>query len=161
MEEAANELAFISTGLYGKPLPPQNGGPIRLTVPWKYGFKSAKVAREGELRREAPDHVLGGDRRLREYGFWANVNPAVPHPRWSQATEKLLARRSGCRHKYSMAMARSSLRCMTDGRAKSCSCDCARILAVFAAICLVGAVALATLRPPDVPLGQALYSHRS
>jgi sulfoxide reductase catalytic subunit YedY len=87
--EAANDLAFISTGLYGKPLPPQNGGPIRLTLPWKYGFKSAKAFIKVTFTEKRPTtfwESIGPS----EYGFWANVNPAVPHPRWSQATERLL-----------------------------------------------------------------------
>ena len=82
MDEAANELAFISTGMYGKPLPPQNGGPIRLTVPWKYGFKSAKAIVKVSFTEKRPTNfwqAISPD----EYGFWANVNPAVPHPRWS------------------------------------------------------------------------------
>ncbi|HST76625.1 MAG TPA: protein-methionine-sulfoxide reductase catalytic subunit MsrP [Acetobacteraceae bacterium] len=89
MEEAGNELAFISTGLYGKKLPPQNGGPIRLTLPWKYGFKSAKSLVKISFTDKRPTtfwEALGPS----EYGFWANVNPAVPHPRWSQASERLL-----------------------------------------------------------------------
>jgi len=89
IEEAGNELAFISTGLYGKPLPPQNGGPIRLTLPWKYGFKSAKSVVKISFTDKRPTtfwEALGPS----EYGFWANVNPAVPHPRWSQASERLL-----------------------------------------------------------------------
>ena len=89
IEEASNELAFISTGMYGKPLPPQNGGPIRLTLPWKYGFKSAKAIVKITFTDKRPTtfwEALGPS----EYGFWANVNPAVPHPRWSQATERLL-----------------------------------------------------------------------
>lgn len=87
--EAANELAFLATGLYGKPLPPQNGGPIRLVVPWKYGFKSVKAIVRIRLTDQRPAtfwSTIAPD----EYGFWANVNPAVPHPRWSQATERLL-----------------------------------------------------------------------
>jgi sulfoxide reductase catalytic subunit YedY len=89
IDEAANDLAFISTGLYGKPLPPQNGGPIRLTLPWKYGFKSAKaIVRIGFTDKQPATfwEAISSS----EYGFWANVNPAVPHPRWSQATERLL-----------------------------------------------------------------------
>jgi sulfoxide reductase catalytic subunit YedY len=89
MDEAANDLAFISTGLFGKPLPAQNGGPIRLTVPWKYGFKSAKsigTIRFTEKRPTTFWEAINPD----EYGFWANVNPAVPHPRWSQANERLI-----------------------------------------------------------------------
>jgi sulfoxide reductase catalytic subunit YedY len=89
IQEATNDLAFISTGMYGKPLPPQNGGPIRLTLPWKYGFKSAKSLVRISFVADRPETFwaqLGPD----EYGFWANVNPQVPHPRWSQATERLL-----------------------------------------------------------------------
>lgn len=89
LAEAVNELTFIATGLYGKPLPPQNGGPIRLVVPWKYGFKSAKAIVRITLTDQRPAtfwSTIAPD----EYGFWANVNPAVPHPRWSQATERLL-----------------------------------------------------------------------
>jgi sulfoxide reductase catalytic subunit YedY len=89
IDEAANDLAFISTGMYGKPLPPQNGGPIRLTLPWKYGFKSAKAIVKISFTEKRPAtfwEALGPS----EYGFWANVNPAVAHPRWSQASERLL-----------------------------------------------------------------------
>jgi sulfoxide reductase catalytic subunit YedY len=89
IEEAANDLAFISTGMYGKPLPPQNGGPIRLTLPWKYGFKSAKAIVKVGFTDKRPNTfwaAIGPS----EYGFWANVNPDVPHPRWSQASETLL-----------------------------------------------------------------------
>jgi sulfoxide reductase catalytic subunit YedY len=89
MDEAMNELAFLSVGMYGKTLPPQNGAPIRLTVPWKYGFKSAKSIVKVTLTNERPVNFW---QQLQdsEYGFWANVNPAVPHPRWSQARERLL-----------------------------------------------------------------------
>jgi sulfoxide reductase catalytic subunit YedY len=89
IDEAANDLAFISTGLYGKPLPAQNGGPIRLTLPWKYGFKSAKATVKISFTEKRPStfwESIGPS----EYGFWANVNPAVAHPRWSQASERLL-----------------------------------------------------------------------
>jgi methionine sulfoxide reductase catalytic subunit len=89
IEEAANDLAFMSTGMYGKPLPPQNGGPIRLTLPWKYGFKSAKSLVRISFTEKRPAtfwQSIGPS----EYGFWANVNPAVAHPRWSQASERLL-----------------------------------------------------------------------
>jgi len=89
IDEAANDVAFISTGLYGKPLPPQNGGPIRLTLPWKYGFKSAKAIVKISFTEKRPETFWEG-LQSSEYGFWANVNPAVPHPRWSQATERLL-----------------------------------------------------------------------
>jgi sulfoxide reductase catalytic subunit YedY len=87
--EATNELAFIATGLYGKPLPPQNGSPLRLATPWKYGFKSIKSIVKFSFVAERP---VGFWEALQaaEYGFWANVNPEVPHPRWSQANERVL-----------------------------------------------------------------------
>ncbi|MFQ5973264.1 MAG: protein-methionine-sulfoxide reductase catalytic subunit MsrP [Alphaproteobacteria bacterium] len=89
IEEATNELAFMVTGIYGKPLPPQNGAPIRLAVPWKYGFKSIKSIVRFTFTDERPTtfwETVGPS----EYGFWANVNPEVPHPRWSQAEERVL-----------------------------------------------------------------------
>jgi sulfoxide reductase catalytic subunit YedY len=89
IDEAANDLAFISTGLYGKSLPPQNGGPIRLTLPWKYGFKSAKALAKISFTDKRPVNFWQAIQPA-EYGFWANVNPAVSHPRWSQARERLL-----------------------------------------------------------------------
>ena len=87
MEEANHELTFLVTGLYGKPLPRQNGSPLRLAVPWKYGFKSIKSIVRFTFTAERPVSFWE-EMNSREYGFWANVNPAVPHPRWSQATEK-------------------------------------------------------------------------
>jgi methionine sulfoxide reductase catalytic subunit len=89
IDEAANDLAFISTGLYGKPLPPQNGGPIRLTLPWKYGFKSCKALAKVSFTDQRPVNFWQAIQPS-EYGFWANVNPAVSHPRWSQARERVL-----------------------------------------------------------------------
>ncbi len=89
MAEAANDLAFISTGMYGKPLPPQDGGPIRLTLPWKYGFKSAKALAKVSFTDQRPVNFWQAIAPS-EYGFWANVNPDVSHPRWSQARERLL-----------------------------------------------------------------------
>jgi sulfoxide reductase catalytic subunit YedY len=89
MAEANTDLAFIVTGLYGKPVPPQNGGPIRLAVPWKYGFKSAKAISKVTFTDQRPK-TFWEEIQPSEYGFWANVNPAVAHPRWSQATERLL-----------------------------------------------------------------------
>lgn len=89
MAEATNELAFIGTGLYGKPMPKQNGSPIRLVVPWKYGFKSIKSIVRFSFVEERP-LSFWEEIQASEYGFWANVNPEVPHPRWSQATEKML-----------------------------------------------------------------------
>jgi sulfoxide reductase catalytic subunit YedY len=89
VEEARNELAFVATGMYGKPLPPQNGAPIRVVMPWKYGFKAPKSIVRVTFQTERP---VGYWEKLQssEYGFWANVNPEVAHPRWSQASERLL-----------------------------------------------------------------------
>ena len=89
LKEAGHELAFMATGIYGKPLPPQNGAPLRLVVPWKYGFKSIKsvVAIDFVEKRPTTFWEAIADN---EYGFWANVNPEVPHPRWSQASERVL-----------------------------------------------------------------------
>ena len=87
--EATNELAFMVTGIYGKPLPPQNGSPLRLATPWKYGFKSIKSIVKFTFTDQRPVsfwETLAAS----EYGFWANVNPDVPHPRWSQASERVL-----------------------------------------------------------------------
>ncbi len=89
MQEAMNELAFFSVGMYGKTMPPQNGAPIRVTIPWKYGFKSAKSIVRIEFTDTQPK-TFWEELQSSEYGFWANVNPAVPHPRWSQAQERLL-----------------------------------------------------------------------
>lgn len=87
--EAANELAFLAVGMYGKTLPPQNGAPIRLITPWKYGFKGAKSIVKIGFTDKRPSTFWEALQK-EEYGFWANVNPAVPHPRWSQARERLL-----------------------------------------------------------------------
>jgi sulfoxide reductase catalytic subunit YedY len=89
MAEAANDLAFLVTGAYGKPLGKVFGAPLRLATPWKYGFKSIKSIVKISFVEERPKtfwEQLGPS----EYGFWANVNPAVPHPRWSQASEEVL-----------------------------------------------------------------------
>ena len=89
LAEATNELALMVTGIYGKPLPPQNGAPLRLITPWKYGFKSIKSIVRLTFTDKRPKtfwETVGP----REYGFWANVNPEVPHARWSQASERLL-----------------------------------------------------------------------
>ncbi|MEM0924351.1 MAG: molybdopterin-dependent oxidoreductase, partial [Pseudomonadota bacterium] len=89
MAEATNPLSLMVVGAYGKILPKQFGAPMRLHVPWKYGFKSIKSI----------DRIIFTDRQpvsfweelqAKEYGFWANVNPAIDHPRWSQATERVL-----------------------------------------------------------------------
>lgn len=90
IEEARNELAMLVTGVYGKPLPKQNGAPIRLITPWKFGFKNIKSIIEIEFTAEKPG-TLWSEVSPDEYGFWANINPEVPHPRWSQATERLIS----------------------------------------------------------------------
>ena len=87
--EATNELAFMVTGVYGKPLPPQNGSPLRLATPWKYGFKSIKSIVRFNFTDQRPKSFWE-TLQDSEYGFWANVNPEVPHPRWSQASERVL-----------------------------------------------------------------------
>jgi len=87
LDEAMNDLTILATGLYGEPLPPQDGAPIRLVVPWKYGFKSIKSIVKIELVAKQPD-TMWSTIAPDEYGFYANVNPNVPHPRWSQATER-------------------------------------------------------------------------
>ena len=89
LDEALHPLTILATGLYGKPLPNQNGAPVRIVVPWKYGFKSIKSIVRLEFTDKRPlsfwEEIQGA-----EYGFWANVNPEVPHPRWSQASERVL-----------------------------------------------------------------------
>ncbi|MCB1472104.1 MAG: protein-methionine-sulfoxide reductase catalytic subunit MsrP [Rhodobiaceae bacterium] len=92
IEEATNDLAFMVTGAYGKPLPKQMGSPLRLATPWKYGFKSIKGIVKFTFTDERPVSFWE-DILPREYGFWANVNPEVPHPRWSQAEERVLGTR--------------------------------------------------------------------
>ena len=87
LDEAMNDLTILSTGLYGKELPPQNGAPVRLVVPWKYGFKSIKSIIKIELIDYEPD-TMWSTIAPNEYGFYANVNPEVRHPRWSQASER-------------------------------------------------------------------------
>jgi methionine sulfoxide reductase catalytic subunit len=87
LDEAMNDLAILSTGLYGKQLLPQNGAPIRLVAPWKYGFKSIKSIVKIDLVEEQPTSLWMAA-APNEYGFYANVNPAVDHPRWSQASER-------------------------------------------------------------------------
>jgi sulfoxide reductase catalytic subunit YedY len=89
MAEATNDLAFLATGAYGHPMAKQHGSPLRLAVPWKYGFKSIKSIVRFTFTDKRP---VGMWEKLQasEYGFWANVNPAVPHPRWSQASEEVI-----------------------------------------------------------------------
>ena len=87
LDEAMNPLTLMAVGLYGKSLPNQNGAPLRLVVPWKYGFMSIKSIVKIELTRDLP-RTTWNLAAPGEYGFYANVNPDVPHPRWSQATER-------------------------------------------------------------------------
>jgi sulfoxide reductase catalytic subunit YedY len=89
MAEAMNELALFVTGIYGHELPKQHGAPIRLVVPWKYGYKSIKSIVRIEFVEKQPG-TFWSTLVPREYDFWANVNPAVPHPRWSQESERLI-----------------------------------------------------------------------
>lgn len=87
LDEAMHDLTLLATGIYGQPLLPQNGAPVRLVVPWKYGFKSIKSIVKIDLVEEMPTSLWMAI-SPREYGFYANVNPEVDHPRWSQATER-------------------------------------------------------------------------
>jgi sulfoxide reductase catalytic subunit YedY len=89
LDEATNELAFIATGMYGKPLPNQNGAPLRLVTPWKYGFKGIKSIVSIEFVSAQPRNTWN-EMAANEYGFYANVNPKVDHPRWSQASERVI-----------------------------------------------------------------------
>jgi sulfoxide reductase catalytic subunit YedY len=94
LDEAMNPLALLAVGLYGQTLPNQNGAPIRLVAPWKYGFKGAKSIVRIRLQANQPTSSwmqLAPD----EYGFYANVNPAVDHPRWSQADERRVGDKGG------------------------------------------------------------------
>jgi sulfoxide reductase catalytic subunit YedY len=87
LDEAMHPLTLVATGLYGKTLPNQNGAPLRLVVPWKYGFKGAKSIVRIRFTDKQPN-TTWNDAAPQEYGFYANVNPAVDHPRWSQANER-------------------------------------------------------------------------
>ncbi len=89
MDEAMHPLAIFATGLYGEDLPNQNGAPFRLVVPWKYGFKSIKSIVRIRFRETEPRNTWA-IMASNEYGFYANVNPEVAHPRWSQARERRL-----------------------------------------------------------------------
>jgi sulfoxide reductase catalytic subunit YedY len=89
MDEAMHPLTILASGLYGRQLAPQNGAPLRLVVPWKYGFKGIKSIVRITLTDKEPPTTWSGF-APNEYGFYANVNPEVDHPRWSQATEQRL-----------------------------------------------------------------------
>ena len=98
---AMNELSFIATGIYGKAIPNQNGAPLRLVVPWKYGFKYIKSIVKIELTDKQPRGTWEA-MQAREYGFYANVNPLVDHPRWSQASERVIGGGLGGRQRTLM-----------------------------------------------------------
>jgi sulfoxide reductase catalytic subunit YedY len=87
LDEAMHPLTLLATGMYGKPLPNQNGAPLRLVVPWKYGFKGVKSIVKIRLTDRQPK-TTWNEAAPNEYGFYANVNPSVDHPRWSQAKER-------------------------------------------------------------------------
>jgi methionine sulfoxide reductase catalytic subunit len=89
MDEAMNPLALLCVGMYGETLPNQDGAPVRMVIPWKYGFKSAKSLVKIRFVKNQPPTTWNMDAPF-EYGFYANVNPHVDHPRWSQATERRL-----------------------------------------------------------------------
>ncbi len=89
MDEAMHPLTILATGMYGEALPKQNGAPLRLVVPWKYGFKSIKAIVKIEFLKRAPLSTWSKS-APNDYGFYANVNPDVPHPRWSQSSERVL-----------------------------------------------------------------------
>ncbi len=89
IEEAMNELALFGTGIYGKPLPKQNGAPFRAIIPWKYGLKNIKSIVEIEFTKKRPP-TLWNKAAPTEYGWYSNVNPQKPHPRWSQAEEQII-----------------------------------------------------------------------
>mgnify|MGYP000574237751 CR=1 FL=1 len=91
LDEATNPLALLVTGMYGKPLPNQNGAPLKLVVPWKYGFKGVKAIVKIRFTDKQPN-TTWNDAKASEYGFYANVNPTVDHPRWSQAKERPIGR---------------------------------------------------------------------
>ena len=89
LDEANHDLSFIATGIYGKPIPNQNGAPLRLVVPWKYGFKCGKLIVKIDFVARQPRNTWQA-LQASEYGFYANVNPTVDHPRWTQASERVI-----------------------------------------------------------------------
>lgn len=92
LDEAMHPLTLLVVGMYQKPLPPQNGAPLRLVVPWKYGYKSIKSINKIEFLKEKPISTWEAE-NPREYGFYGNVDPEVPHPRWSQKSERVIGKR--------------------------------------------------------------------
>ena len=89
MAEASNKLCFVAAGIYGHDLPRQHGAPLRMVVPWKYGYKSAKSIVKIEFTDKQPA-TFWNDLHPQEYGFYSNVNPNKPHPRWSQTSETMI-----------------------------------------------------------------------
>lgn len=89
LDEAMNPMAMFVTGIFGKPLPAQNGAPFRVIVPWKYGYKNPKSIVTMEFTKDQP-HTFWNDSAKTEYGFYSNIDPSKPHPRWSQAMEQLI-----------------------------------------------------------------------
>ena len=128
IDEAMHPLTLLATGMYGRDLPNQNGAPLRLVVPWKYGFKSAKSLVKIRLVEQLPK-TSWNLAAPREYGFYSNVNPEVAHPRWSQANERRLGEPGGlfaisaslavrtCRRRY-----RNSTR--SPPRSRNCAATC-------------------------------------
>ena len=96
MDEAMHPLTILASGLYGRALPPQDGAPIRLVIPWKYGFKGIKSIVKITLTADQP-RTTWNESAPDEYGFYANVNPHKDHPRWSQATEQRIGESGGAR----------------------------------------------------------------
>ena len=108
-----HDLTLLATGLYGGELPPQSGGGIRLVVPWKYGFKSIKAVVKIELVADEPA-TMWSTIAPNEYGFYANVNPNVDHPRWSQATERRIGELPSAARRSCSTVTKNRLRaCMT------------------------------------------------
>jgi methionine sulfoxide reductase catalytic subunit len=97
IDEAMNPLAMLVTGVYGQPLPTQHGSPIRVIVPWKYGYKNPKSIVKIELLEKQPLTFWGRPPYMHEYGYLSNVNPNIPHPRWSQEIDRLLEKGKGSR----------------------------------------------------------------
>jgi len=94
MDEARHPLTLLAMGMYGEQMPNQNGAPVRLVVPWKYGFKSGKSIVRIRFTEQQP-RTSWNEAAPEEYGFFSNVNPDVPHPRWSQATERRIGEEGG------------------------------------------------------------------
>ena len=116
IDEAMHPLTLLVTGVYGESLPNQNGAPLRLMSPWKYGFKGIKSIVEIKFVEKQPPTAWNIS-QPREYGFYANVNPRVDHPRWSQARERRIGANISTQARYlsSTAMRSKSRRCIRDG----------------------------------------------